>query len=122
MVTFFDTEDLATPPGPDLVAIIDARIDAFADNYHGLYRHVHLNDCQKAPAGRRVRHEGDPKLGGRAHQAALDVPAANVLSSLSLNPAWLAPQVTRVCSMRGRMYRSVGRGAVRGGCGRRPGV
>ncbi len=33
----FDTEDLTTPPGPDLVAIIDARIDAFADKYRGLY-------------------------------------------------------------------------------------
>jgi putative transposase len=33
----FDTEDLTTPPGPDLVAIIDARIDAFAGKYRGLY-------------------------------------------------------------------------------------
>ena len=33
----FDTDDLKTPPGPDLVAIIDARIDAFADKYRALY-------------------------------------------------------------------------------------
>jgi putative transposase len=33
----FDTGDLTTPPGPDLVAIIDARIDAFADKYRALY-------------------------------------------------------------------------------------
>ncbi len=33
----FDTENLTTPPGPDLVAIIDARIGAFADKYRGLY-------------------------------------------------------------------------------------
>jgi putative transposase len=33
----FAIEDLTTPPGPDLVAIIDARIDAFADRYRGLY-------------------------------------------------------------------------------------
>ncbi len=33
----FDTEDLTTPPGPKLVEIIDARIDAFADKYRGLY-------------------------------------------------------------------------------------
>ena len=35
--SIFDTEDLTTPPGPDLVAIIDARIDAFADKYRALY-------------------------------------------------------------------------------------
>ena len=33
----FDTEDLQTPPGPELVAIIDARIDAFAAKYRALY-------------------------------------------------------------------------------------
>jgi putative transposase len=33
----FDTEDLTTPPGPKLAEIIDARIDAFADKYRGLY-------------------------------------------------------------------------------------
>jgi putative transposase len=33
----FDTEDLATPPGPELVAIIDARIDAFAARYQAIY-------------------------------------------------------------------------------------
>jgi hypothetical protein len=33
----FDIEDLQTPPGPELVAIIDARIDAFAAKYRGLY-------------------------------------------------------------------------------------
>ena len=33
----FGTEDLATPPGPDLVKIIDARIDAFAGKYRALY-------------------------------------------------------------------------------------
>ena len=33
----FDTEDLTTPPGPKLVEIIGARIDAFADKYRGLY-------------------------------------------------------------------------------------
>jgi transposase-like protein len=33
----FGTEDLTAPPGPELVAIIDARIDAFADKYRGLY-------------------------------------------------------------------------------------
>jgi putative transposase len=33
----FDTEGLTAPPGPELVAIIDARIDAFADKYRGLY-------------------------------------------------------------------------------------
>ena len=33
----FDTADLTTPPGPDPAAIIDARIDAFADKYRGLY-------------------------------------------------------------------------------------
>jgi putative transposase len=33
----FDTADLTTPPGPDLVAIIDARIDAFADKYRAPY-------------------------------------------------------------------------------------
>jgi hypothetical protein len=32
----FDTGDLTTPPGPDLVAIIDARLDAFADKYRAL--------------------------------------------------------------------------------------
>ncbi len=33
----FDTEDLKTPPGPDLVALIDARVDAFAGKYKPLY-------------------------------------------------------------------------------------
>jgi len=33
----FDTEDLDTQPGPDLVAVIDARIDAFAGKYKALY-------------------------------------------------------------------------------------
>jgi putative transposase len=33
----FDTEDLATPPGPKLVEIIDARIDEFAARYQALY-------------------------------------------------------------------------------------
>jgi putative transposase len=33
----FGTGDLATPPGPDLVKIIDARIDAFAGKYRALY-------------------------------------------------------------------------------------
>jgi len=33
----FDTEDLTTPPGPKLVEIIDARIDAFAERYRGIY-------------------------------------------------------------------------------------
>jgi len=33
----FDTEDLDTLPGPQLVAIIDAKIDAFADKYKALY-------------------------------------------------------------------------------------
>jgi putative transposase len=33
----FDTEDLTTPPGPKLVEIIDARIDAFAGKYRGPY-------------------------------------------------------------------------------------
>ena len=33
----FDTEDLTTPPGPELVEIIDARIDAFAERYRGTY-------------------------------------------------------------------------------------
>ena len=33
----FDTGDLTTPPGPDLVEIIDARIDAFAAKYQTLY-------------------------------------------------------------------------------------
>jgi putative transposase len=33
----FDTEDLDTPPGPELVALINARIDAFADRYKPLY-------------------------------------------------------------------------------------
>ena len=33
----FDTEDLDTPPGPDLVAIVNSRIDAFADKYKALY-------------------------------------------------------------------------------------
>jgi transposase-like protein len=33
----FDTEDLTTPPGPDLVALVGARIDAFADKYRGTY-------------------------------------------------------------------------------------
>ncbi len=32
----FDTEDLKTPPGPDLVALIDARVDAFAGKYKRL--------------------------------------------------------------------------------------
>jgi putative transposase len=32
----FETGDLTTPPGPDPVAIIDARIDAFADKYRAL--------------------------------------------------------------------------------------
>ncbi len=33
----FDTGDLTTPPGPGLVALIDARIDAFAGKYKALY-------------------------------------------------------------------------------------
>jgi hypothetical protein len=33
----FDTEGLTAPPGPELVAIIDARIDDFAGKYRGLY-------------------------------------------------------------------------------------
>jgi putative transposase len=33
----FGTGDLTTPPGPDLVEIIDARIGAFAAKYQGLY-------------------------------------------------------------------------------------
>jgi transposase-like protein len=33
----FDTEDLATAPGPEPVALIDARIDAFAAKYRALY-------------------------------------------------------------------------------------
>jgi putative transposase len=33
----FDTGDLTTPPGPKLVEIIDARIDAFAERYCGIY-------------------------------------------------------------------------------------
>jgi putative transposase len=33
----FDTEELKTPPGPELVQIIDARIDAVADKYRALY-------------------------------------------------------------------------------------
>ncbi len=33
----FDTGDLKTPPGPGLVQIIDARIDAFAGKYQALY-------------------------------------------------------------------------------------
>jgi putative transposase len=33
----FDTEDLKTQPGPDLVALIDARAGAFAEKYQGLY-------------------------------------------------------------------------------------
>jgi putative transposase len=33
----FDTEGLATPPGPKLVEIIDARIDEFAARYQALY-------------------------------------------------------------------------------------
>ncbi len=35
--SIFDTEDLKTAPGPDLVALIDARISAFAEKYQGLY-------------------------------------------------------------------------------------
>lgn len=35
--TIFDTEDLDTPPGPDLVALVQARIDAFAEHYGRLY-------------------------------------------------------------------------------------
>jgi putative transposase len=33
----FDTCELKTPPGPDLVAIADGRIDAFAGKYKALY-------------------------------------------------------------------------------------
>ena len=33
----FDTEDLKTPPGPDLVAVIDGRIDGLAGKYQALY-------------------------------------------------------------------------------------
>jgi putative transposase len=33
----FDTSELKTPPGPGLVALIDARIDAFAEKYRPLY-------------------------------------------------------------------------------------
>ncbi len=33
----FDTEDLQTPPGPQLVEIIQARIDEFAAKYRALY-------------------------------------------------------------------------------------
>ncbi len=33
----FDTDELKTPPGPELVQIIDARIDAFAGKYQALY-------------------------------------------------------------------------------------
>jgi len=33
----FDTDELKTPPGPDLVQIIDGRIDAFAARYQALY-------------------------------------------------------------------------------------
>ncbi len=33
----FDTEDLTTPPGPELVAVIDGRIEAFAGKYKALY-------------------------------------------------------------------------------------
>ena len=33
----FDTEDLTTGPGPELVKTIDARIDAFADRHRGMY-------------------------------------------------------------------------------------
>jgi hypothetical protein len=33
----FDTAGRTAPPGPDLVATIDARIDAFADKYRALY-------------------------------------------------------------------------------------
>jgi putative transposase len=33
----FDTGDLKTPPGPELIDIIDGRIDAFAGKYKALY-------------------------------------------------------------------------------------
>jgi putative transposase len=33
----FDTGELKTPPGPDLVALVDARIDTFAGKYKPLY-------------------------------------------------------------------------------------
>ncbi len=33
----FDTDGLDTPPGPDLVRLVQARLDAFADRYRGLY-------------------------------------------------------------------------------------
>jgi putative transposase len=33
----FDTEGPDTPPGPELVALIDGRIGAFADKYKPLY-------------------------------------------------------------------------------------
>jgi putative transposase len=33
----FDTDEVKTSPGPDLVALIDARIDAFAGKYRALY-------------------------------------------------------------------------------------
>ena len=63
----FDTEDLKTPPGPDLAAIIDARIDAFAGKYQALYPgavKILLTDREgltaylRFPAGhhKRIRH------------------------------------------------------------------
>jgi putative transposase len=63
----FDTGDLTTPPGPDLVAIIDARIDAFADKYRALYPaaikilltdRAHLTADLRFPAEHhhRIRH------------------------------------------------------------------
>jgi transposase-like protein len=33
----FDTDELKTPPGPKLVELVDARIDAFADRYRASY-------------------------------------------------------------------------------------
>ncbi|HYB15763.1 MAG TPA: IS256 family transposase [Streptosporangiaceae bacterium] len=63
----FDTDQVKTPPGPDLVALIDARIDAFAEKYKALYPaavKILLTDREgltaylRFPAGhhKRIRH------------------------------------------------------------------
>ncbi len=63
----FDTEGLDTPPGPELVALIDARIDAFADKYKPLYPAA--VKCLLTDHGGADRLPAVPRRAPQAHPA-----------------------------------------------------
>jgi hypothetical protein len=101
----FDTEKLKTPPGPKLAEIIDARIDAFAERYRGMYPsavkclltdRAGLTAYLRFPAEHhhRVRHSASssgpsarPGAGSRSSAGSPARPAASPWSG----PCWTGP-------------------------------